>query len=171
GADDQIALAPDRHHSVLRATVSVGRAEILDRHARHQKFAQHALVNDFHFARTYAFTVKLIRTVQLRAVESALRGIINHAEESWQDLLIELLGERLAFFHTALALALNAMSKHFVKKYCGGASGEQRRTVIRLNHRSGAEFLEIAAQLFDFGQDLGIQGKPFRRAGIEALAA
>ena len=80
-ADDQIALPPGCHQPGLRSPVSVGLGKAIDRHARHQKVLEDAVLDHLHAFRRHALIVILVPAAQVHSVQAALGGIVNHAEE------------------------------------------------------------------------------------------
>ena len=82
-----------------------------------------------------------------------------------------ILGEGLAFFVAALALAFEPVAEHFMKEDRRGAAGENRRPVERLGHGSFAQGFEALAQLANGGFHRCLRGKAVDRFGFEGLCA
>src|SRR5579871_4537761 len=118
---------------------------------------QHAVFNHRYSSRGDAFVVEFIRAVQLHAVQFLQRGVVGDTQELRQHQLIHFLRERLAFFHAALALSLDAMAEYFMEEDGGGASRKQRRSAVRLNDRRGAQLLHVLAKFFQARQHFGVR--------------
>src|SRR5580700_8102600 len=123
--------------------MSVGVSKILNRHARHEKILEDAILNDIDALSRHTLVIVFIPAAELDAVERAPRGIVRYAEEVGQNRLVDFLGEGLSFFFAALPMTFEPVPKHLMEKYGRCASGEQRRPVEGFGQRSVAERLQI----------------------------
>ena len=91
--------------------------------------------------------------------------------KSGRIVFADVLGEGLAFFVAALALALEAMAEHLVEEDGGGAAGENRGAVEGLGDRSLAQRFEALAQIAHGGFEIGLRGKAVDGWSFEGLLA
>src|SRR5689334_982611 len=97
--------------------------------------------------------------------------IVHHAEKFWQNFLADFLGESLAFFFVALAVAFQAVAQDFVEKHGGGAAAEKSGAVVGFGHRSFAEIAEVGGHFFDFGGEFAFDRKTFGARSLKSLNA
>src|SRR5215475_4366740 len=111
-------------------------AEILDGHSRHQEVFEDAVLDYVHVLGGGAFVVIVIGAGEFHSSDLVTGRIVNHAEKFWQNLLADFLGEGLALFFVALAVAFEAVAEDFVEEYGRVAAAEQRGAVVRFRQRS-----------------------------------
>ena len=59
----------------------------------------------------------------------------------------------LTFVFTALSLAFQTVSNHFMEKHGGSTSGKQRRATVRLDYRGGLQLMQVLRNLLNLGSD------------------
>src|SRR5260221_11639801 len=98
--------------------------EAVDRRARHQKTAQHPVLDCFDGLSENAFIVVCVPAIQVYA-SGALEGWIeSHRKEVGQNLLANALGESLAFGLVLLAVAFDAVPENFMKEHARCPAGK-----------------------------------------------
>ena len=122
-------------------------------------------------SRGLAFVVKVVVAAERGAVEGGKRGVVGDAEELGQNRLAEQLGEGLALFVAALALAFEAMAEDFVEEDCGGAAAEDRRSVEGLGYGRGAQGFEALRQGDGLSASTLLVGQVAGGIGLEGLGA
>src|ERR1700691_5053931 len=93
------------------AAVAIGRAEARDRQARHEEGFEHTVLNEIDALSLLAFVVVLVAAAEPDFAESRDGGVVGDGEKVWQHVFADVLGEGLAFFVAALALALEAVAE------------------------------------------------------------
>ncbi len=151
--------------------MAVGGAEAGDGQARHEEGLEHAVLNEVDALGFLAFVVVLVAAAEPGVAEFADRGIVGDGKKIGQNRLADVLGEGLALFVAALALALEAMAEDFVEEDGGGATGENGRAVEWLSDRSLAQRFEALAELAHRGFEIGLRGKAVDSRGFECLLA
>src|ERR1700719_5375232 len=96
--------------------MAVGMAEIRDRHARHQKILQHAILYRDDALRRNPLVVKVIRSSEFRAVEFFQRRIVRDAEKLRQHFLIHFFRERLPLALILLAMAYEPVAQNLMEE-------------------------------------------------------
>ena len=82
--------------------MSVGTGEIFDGHATHEEIFEDTVFDDFDALGGNAFVVVAVEAGEIDAGESAEGGIVGDGEEVGENFFVDLFGEGLAFFATAL---------------------------------------------------------------------
>ena len=99
------------------------------------------------------------------------RGVVGDRKEIGKDRLADILGEGLAFFVAALALAFETMAEDFMEEDGGGAAGKNGGTVEWLGNRSFAQRFKTLAELAHGGCQFGLRGKAVAGWSFEGLLA
>src|SRR4029077_10122643 len=125
--DNQVSLARYRGGTQLPAAMAIRFGEAVNGRARHFKIFQDAVVNKRDTLRGNAFIVKLVEAEQFLVVDLSAGSVVDHGEETGQNLFAHLFGESLALIDVLLPVALSAMSEDFMEKNCGCAACQKRR--------------------------------------------
>src|SRR5439155_14609376 len=152
-AHNQVSLASYRHEAILGAAMTVGMQKAFDRHARHQELLEYSIGNQLYAGALLPFIIIGISAAQLDPFKRGESGIVFNAEEGRQHRLIDHLRKSLPFVFTALSLAFQAVSNHFMEKHGGSTSGKQRRAAVRLDYGSGLQLMQVLRNLLNLGGD------------------
>jgi hypothetical protein len=139
GGDDEVALAAGGHVAGLGAAMAVAGGDAGDGKARHEEGLEDAVFDEVDAASLLAFVVVFVVAAEGGSVEVFEGGVVGDADEAGKDGLAEELGEGLALFVAALALAFKAVAEDLVEEDGGGASAKDGRAVEGLGDRGGAE--------------------------------
>ena len=149
-AYNQISLPPGGHQSGLVASMAVRMLEAFNRHARSEKALQYAVGDQLGTLRGHSFVVEFVCARQFHSHHFAFGGIVDDAQELWQNFLPDFLGKRLSFVFVPLAMTLQSVTEHFMKENRGRAPTQQSRSRVRLRDRSFTKGIEVGGHLFGF---------------------
>ena len=94
-------------------------AEIRDRHPRHQKTLQHAVLDRHYALRRNALVIEIVRPRQTDPVQFFQCRIVRHAQKFRQNFLVYLFCKRLALALILLAMAFEPVAEYFVEENSG----------------------------------------------------
>src|SRR6185295_11540007 len=100
--------------------MAVGSFEAGNRRTRHQEVLEDSLIDHTDSLSSNAVIIEFVKAIEVHAVESLGRGIVNDRDEVRQYRLIDVLCEGLPFAFTLLTVAFDTVTKDLMKENAAG---------------------------------------------------